>query len=32
MVEMTMKTYSHINDDMLLKATKIIAENFNSNL
>lgn len=27
-VEMTMKTYSHVNDDMLLKATKIIAENF----
>lgn len=27
-VEMTMKTYSHVNDDMLLKATKIISENF----
>lgn len=27
-VEMTMKTYSHVNDDMLERANKIINENF----
>lgn len=27
-VEMTMKTYSHVNDDMLERANKIISENF----
>ncbi len=27
-VEMTMKTYSHVNDDMLDRANKIISENF----
>lgn len=25
-VEMTMKTYSHVNDEMLIRATKIINE------